>query len=137
MASNRGADQGYRPGVGWIGFAAVVMGFAGATNIISGLSAIIEDEVFIAGGERGALVLDLTGWGWVHLLLGALLVAVAVALFMGATWASYTAIVILIINMVTQVMFMPFYPFWSLLVIGLDLMVLWAIFTHGEERKRA
>ena len=63
-------------------YAAAVMGVVGAANIIQGLAAIAEDEVFLAGGERGSLVLDLTGWGWVHLLLGAFLVAVAVFLVM-------------------------------------------------------
>ena len=136
MASAR-REKGYRPGVGWIGFAAAVMGVAGAANIIQGLAAIAEDEVFLAGGERGSLVLDLTGWGWVHLLLGAFLVAVAVFLFRGAPWADYAAIVLLILNMVTQLMFLPFYPFWSMLVIGLEVIVLWAIFTNTEERTRA
>lgn len=133
MSSPRGG-QGYRPGYGWIGFAAAVMGVAGVSNIVSGIMAISEDEVFLAGGRRGSLVLDLTGWGWVHLLLGVLLVAVAIALFRRATWADYAAIVILVVNMVSHVMFIPFYPFWSILIIGLELVVLWAIFTNTEER---
>lgn len=133
MTSPRG-EQGYRPGYGWIGFAGAVMGVVGISNIVSGILAISEDEVFLAGGRRASLVLDLTGWGWVHLILGVLLVAVAIALFRRAAWADYAAIVIILVNMVSQVMFIPFYPFWAILIIGLELVILWAIFTKGEER---
>jgi hypothetical protein len=117
--------------VGWIAFAAVMMMLSGFFNIIDGLSAVFSDKVFVAGG---ALVLDLTAWGWWHTFLGVVLIAAGFGLLRGAFWANLTAIVVVVINAITQAIFLPAYPGWSLLVIAVDALVLWALIVHGDEQ---
>jgi hypothetical protein len=105
----------------------------GAINVIDGLGAVFTDEIFLEG-ERGTLVLDLTQWGWIHVGLGALLIAVGIGLLLDAAWARIAAIILVMINMLSQVMILPAYPFWALLVIALDVLVLWALTAHADDR---
>ena len=119
--------------VGWIAFAAVMMLIAGFFNVIDGLAAIFSDQVFVAG-DAGIVVLDLTAWGWWNTIVGAVLIAAGFALFRGALWARLTAIVAVVVNVITQALFLPAYPVWSLLIILVDVFVLWALMVHGEEQ---
>jgi hypothetical protein len=120
--------------VGWVAFGAAMMMMLGIFNAINGLAAIFSDDIFVTG-EQGALVLDLTAWGWIHLLLGLAVAGTGLALMTGATWARIVGATLVMINMVTQLAFLPAYPFWSILIITLDVLVLWAIIVHGEEAK--
>jgi hypothetical protein len=82
------------------------------------------------------VVLDVTAWGWVHLVIGLLVAVVGYFLLQGASWATYAAILLVIVNMLTQMMFLPAYPLWSIMIIALDSFVLWALIVHGDERVR-
>jgi len=121
--------------VGWIAFAAIMMLVVGLFNVIDGIAAIASNKVFISG-SGGAVVLDVTAWGWVHLVIGLLVAVVGYFLLQGASWATYAAIVLVIVNMLTQMMFLPAYPLWSIMIIALDSFVLWALIVHGDERVR-
>ncbi|MGH3926427.1 MAG: DUF7144 family membrane protein, partial [Pseudonocardiaceae bacterium] len=83
----------------------------------------------------GLLVFDLTTWGWVHLLLGALQILTGLALFSGATWARVTAVILVMLNVIGQIAWLNAQPVWSAIVIVLDLLVLWALVVHGEEAR--
>jgi hypothetical protein len=118
--------------VGWIWFAGLVLVLAGTFNLIQGLAAIAADEVLV--GTPGNLVLlDVTDWGWVHTSLGSLQVIAGLAIFSGARWARITAIVLVMINAITQLSWLNAHPVWSVIVIVLDVVVLWALVVHGEE----
>lgn len=117
---------------GWLGFGGCMMVVIGAFNIISGIAALVNNQVFAKGAVTSVL-LDLTQWGWVHVLLGAAVVAVGVGVINGSDWARMPAAILLLVNMFSQMAFLPFYPFWSLVIMALDGVVLWAIVAHGEE----
>ena len=119
---------------GWIVFAAFIMILAGAFNVIQGLTAIFKHGMFVQV-PGGALLLDLTGWGWVHLILGLLLIAVGLALTVGQTWARVVAIPLVALNAITELTFLPSYPIWAVLVITLDILIAWAIIVHGGEMR--
>ena len=121
--------------VGWIWFAGVVLVLVGTINAIEGLAAIVEDDVFVTTGQGGLLVFDLTTWGWVHLLLGALQILAGLALFSGATWARVTAIVLVMLSVIGHIAWLNAQPVWSVIVIVLDLLVLWALVVHGDEAR--
>lgn len=118
--------------VGWIAFAAVMISLSGLFNAISGLAAVFSDDLFTVT-PRGVLVLDVTGWGWVHLVLGVGLLATGVGTLLGSMVARMAALVLVALNMVSQLLLMPAYPFWSIVVIAMDILVIWAITVHGEE----
>lgn len=122
--------------VGWIAFAGFMMVMTGLFNLISGLTAVFSDKVYIGGPRVGTLVLDVTGWGWVHVILGLVLVATGVALLMGQWWARAAAIGFVALNLITQMALLPAYPFWALLTIAVDILVVWAITVHGDELAR-
>jgi len=113
-----------------------MMMMLGVLNAISGLAAIFNDSLFVNSG-RGILIFNLTTWGWIHLILGLVVVATGFALMSGAMWARVVGTGVVMLNMATQLIFLPAYPFWGLLIIALDVLVLWAIIVHGSEVKDA
>jgi uncharacterized membrane protein len=132
---NDSLSRGYATGwVGWIVFAAIMMFIVGAFNIIDGLAALFKDEVFVNTG-KGLLVFDLTAFGWIHLLLGVLQCFVGAALLNGATWGRIAAVVLVGFNAIEQLVFLSAYPFWSMLIIAIDVLVIWALIVHGEETR--
>jgi hypothetical protein len=76
---------------------------------------------------------DLTGWGWVHLLLGILAAVAGFAVLQGQTWARVVGIVLAGLSMIANFLFLPYYPLWSLLIIALDVAVIWALATYRRE----
>jgi hypothetical protein len=120
--------------VGWIWFAALMLIMLGIFNIILGLAALIEDE-YVAVTSEGLLLFDITGWGWIHLITGVVQLIAGFALFSGATWARAVAAIVAIVSAVSQVTFLSASPVWSLLIIALDVLVLWAVIVHGREAK--
>ena len=118
--------------VGWVAFAAVMLMVTGLFNVITGFAGILEDEIYVTGA-RGALVFDVTAWGWIQFVLGIVMMATGAALSSGATWARLVAVVVVVLNLVAQLVVMPAYPFWAMLIIAVDVLVIWAIIVHGEE----
>ncbi len=122
---------------GWHAFAAVLLFVVGFFNVIDGIVAIVQDEVVLASGARVTVLLDVTAWGWVHIVLGVLLAAAGIGIFLGQTWARVVGVLAVTVNMLTQMMNVPAYPVWSLLVIALDVVIIWALTVHGDAREMA
>ncbi|MFD4193555.1 MULTISPECIES: DUF7144 family membrane protein [Amycolatopsis] len=122
--------------LGWVWFGGAMMVLLGIFNVIEGLVALFNDEYYLVGAA-GTLVFDLTGWGWVHLIIGVLAVAAGIGLFTGAAWARVTAVVLATVNAVAQLTFLSAYPVWATLVIALDVVVIWAVVVHGSEARRS
>lgn len=120
---------------GWIRFAGAIMVLLGLYNVIEGLVALFNDKYYVVG-PHGLLLLDLTGWGWAHLIIGALAVAAGVSLFSGAAWARVAAVILATINALAQLTFLSAYPVWATVVIALDVVVIWAVIVHGDEARR-
>lgn len=107
-------------------FAATMMILIGAFQTIAGLAAIIDDGYFAV--VRGyAFHLDTTAWGWLHLILGLLMVVAGFGLFYRTTWAGVTALILAGLSAIDNFFFIPYAPAWSLLLIALDVWVIWAL----------
>jgi hypothetical protein len=113
-------------------FAAAMMMIIGFWQALAGIAAIGQDKVYAATPEY-IYAFDVTGWGWIHLLLGILIVCAGVAVFMGSTWARMVAIVLASLSMIANFAFLPHYPVWSLAIIALDAAVIWALATYHRE----
>jgi len=113
-------------------FAAAMMMIIGFWQALAGIAAIAQDKVYAATPEY-IYAFDVTGWGWIHLLLGILIVCAGVAVFMGSTWARMVAIVLASLSMIANFAFLPHYPVWSLTIIALDAAVIWALATYRRE----
>ncbi|MCL8026425.1 DUF7144 family membrane protein [Nocardioides bruguierae] len=118
--------------VGPIAFAAVMIAVAGLFNVLTGLTAIATDDVYVTG-SRALLVLDVTAWGWVHLVTGVLLLATGVMTLAGRLWARLAALALVVLNLLTQLVLLPATPYASMVTIALEVVVVWAILVHGEE----
>ncbi|MBF4479295.1 hypothetical protein SAMN02745947_02696 [Rhodococcus rhodochrous J3] len=108
--------------------AAIIMTLIGALQLLQGIAAVAEDEVFVTGQEY-LFTFDLTTWGWVHIVVGVVMVIVGIALISGATWARVSAMVIAALSILVNFMWLPYYPGWALAIIALDIVVIWAIAT--------
>jgi hypothetical protein len=118
---------------GGVIFAGVMMIVIGCFEAIAGLAAIIEDDLFVVGKDY-IFSLDTTAWGWVHLLLGAVIVIAGFALFAGKVWAGVLAIVLASLSAIANFFYIPHYPAWSILIIALDVWVIWALTREGVYR---
>jgi hypothetical protein len=119
--------------VGGITFAGVMMILIGAFQTIAGLVAIIDDDFYVVT-QNYTFDIDTTAWGWVHLFLGILILLSGIYLFAGKAWAAVTAVVLAVLSAVANFFFIPYYPFWSLLMIALAVWVIWSLTRPGVVR---
>jgi len=120
--------------VGFTVFAAVMMIMVGVFQALQGLIAIFENEFYVQ--TRNYLFqFDATTWGWIHLVIGLLVAVAGWGLLSGQTWARIVAITLAALSATANFLFIPYYPFWSLLIIAVDVLVIWALTAHGRQFK--
>jgi hypothetical protein len=118
--------------VGFTFFAAFIMLMIGAFQVIAGLAAIFENEFFVVS-QKYAFEVDVSAWGWIHLLIGLVVLSAGFGLFSGAVWARTLGVIIAVISAIANFLFLPFYPVGSILIIVIDVAVIWALTAHGRD----
>ncbi|MGW4068548.1 DUF7144 family membrane protein [Nocardia grenadensis] len=113
--------------------AAALLLVAGFITLFQGISAAANDDVFVAGPNY-VYELDLTSWGWIHIVFGILLILAGLALLTGALWARIVAIGLAALSIIVNFLWIPWYPLWSVLIIAIDIVIIWAIATWRPER---
>ncbi|WP_130178249.1 hypothetical protein [Cryobacterium sp. SO1] len=129
---NYGGTSGW---TGWIVFAGVMMLMMGAFHVIQGLVALFQDTYYLVGQEGLVVQVDYTTWGWVHTILGAVVILAGVALLAGQMWARVIAIILAFGSAMVNIAFLGAYPLWSLTMIAIDVLVIYAVTMHGSEMK--
>jgi hypothetical protein len=119
--------------LGGVTFAAVLMILVGVFQAIAGLAAIIDDDFFVVT-RNYTFEIDTTSWGWIHLILGVLVGLTGFALLAGRAWAAVVTVVMASVSAISNFFFIPYYPFWSLLMIALACWVIWAVTRPGALR---
>jgi hypothetical protein len=114
-------------------FAGAVMLLVGIFQAFAGLAAIFENEFFVVGANY-AYEIDVTTWGWIHLILGAIVAFAGVAIYTGAVWARSIGVLLAILSAVANFFFIPYYPVWAVLIIALNIAVIWALVQYGPEQ---
>ena len=119
---------------GWIGFAGILMVILGGLTFFEGLIALLRDNYYVVV-QSGFLLFDVTGWGWIMLLWGILLACIGLALLAGASWARWTTIVLVIINVFGQLGFLGNTndTLWLLITLTLNIIVLYALIVRWDE----
>ena len=112
--------------LGGVVFAGTMMILIGVFQIVSGISAIAEDDFFVVT-ENYVFDIDVTAWGWIHLLLGVLVVLAGLAALAGRLWGGLVGIALATLVAIANFMWIPYYPFWSILVIALCVWVIWSL----------
>ena len=118
--------------VGFILFAGIMMVMSGFFQAFSGLVALFQNEFYVA--TRNYLFqFDATSWGWIHLLVGLIVASAGFAVMAGRTWGRVVGITLAVLSAIANFAFIPYYPFWALTVITLDVFVIWALTAHGRD----
>ncbi|MFE2725037.1 hypothetical protein [Kitasatospora sp. NPDC059327] len=111
---------------GLVMFAGVLMLINGFMEAMRGIMAVADDDVFVTT-PRYVFRFDLTGWGWIHIVVGVLVAVVGAFVLMGAAWARYAGVFLTAVSAVDSFLAMPYYPLWSIVVIALDVFIIWAL----------
>ncbi|NKY57454.1 DUF7144 family membrane protein [Nocardia flavorosea] len=118
--------QGFAAGAS-IG-ASILLLTVGVLSVLEGIAAVARDELFVLGIDY-VYEFDITTWGWIHIVLGAILIVAALGLMTGTTWGRVLAITVAALSILANFLWLPYYPWWSTLVIALNIVVIWAIAT--------
>jgi len=121
--------------VGWIAFAGGMMTMIGGLHIIQGLVAVFNDEYYLVAKSGLAVKVDYTTWGWTQIIAGILVVGAGLGLMAGQMWARVVGVVLAVVSALINFAFLSSYPFWSTIVITMDVFVILALTLHGKEMK--
>ncbi len=111
---------------GWAAFAGVLMFVVGSLDALWGLGAVLNDDVVLVGGH-GAIIADVTTWGWVHLILGSLIALTGVGLLAGNEAARWAGVFFVTVNAISQIVWFPAAPLWAFLIILLDVTIIYQL----------
>lgn len=117
---------------GWVVFASFMMIMIGFFQAIVGLTAIFKDAFYVAV-PNALITVDVTTWGWVHLLLSILVIFAGYAVMDGKVWGRTIGVLLALGGAVVNLAYIPYYPIWSILLVVVNVVVIYALTVHGRE----
>ena len=129
--SSQSMASDYAGWAGWMVFGAVMLMLSGAFHLVQGIVALVSDGYYEPRSADLAVDVGYTTWGWVLLLVGAVAVVTGVFLLAGVMWARVVGTVIACVSAIVNLGFLAAYPFWSVLVIAVDILIVMALTVHG------
>jgi hypothetical protein len=117
----------------WVLFGGVVLLLLGVLHLGLGLLALFRPEVLVGSRAELALPMSLTTLAWIHLAVGAAAVPVGVGLVRGLRWARLLAVQLACVAAIVNFALVGVYPVWSILSVGLAVVVSYAVARHGAE----
>jgi hypothetical protein len=127
---HREAPSGW---VGMVAFGGIMMVVAGIFHAMAGLVGIFNASYWLVPSQDLVVTIDYTAWGWAHLLLGLFALAAGAGIIAGQTWAIVSGVVLATVSAFVNVAFLAAYPVWSVMMIVLDVLVIYALVAHGKE----
>jgi hypothetical protein len=118
--------------VGWTAFAGTLMIIMGFFHAITGLVAVLEDDLIVITPDY-IFQFSVTTWGWIHLVAGIIVLLAGFYLFTGAVWARVIGVIIVAVSMVANFAWLPYRPVWSVILIAAGGFVIWALTAHGRD----
>ena len=144
--ANPASQAGYRDATGraaispWATglalFAGTLMIIGGIFQALSGVAALFRNGIYVVGLNY-LFAFNFTAWGWIHLVIGVLVALAGAAVLSGQLWGRVIGIGIVTLSMIANFLFIPYYPFWSLLIIALDVFVIWALCSYDRQAASA
>ena len=122
-------------GSGWVLFAGIMLMLVGILNAIYGIAAIDKSSFFVANTQY--ILSDLQTWGWVLLIIGVLQLFAAFSVWRGGSFGRWFGIATASLNSIAALLAIPAYPFWSLAIFALDILVIYGLTTYGGDRRIA
>jgi hypothetical protein len=118
--------------VGYSMFAAVMLMMIGVFHFMAGLVGIIDDEFYVVTGNW-VFEFDVTTWGWIHLIGGVLVVLAGLSVLKGHMYGRIIGTWVAAVSAVVNFAWLPYQPWWSILMIILSVGVIWALTVHGRD----
>jgi hypothetical protein len=122
-------EHRFEKAAGWLTFAAITLGFAGLLGFIDGIVAISKSSFYVANAQY--VFSDLNTWGWIMVVAGVAAMAASFGVLTGSELARWTGITVAGLQALTQLLVMQAYPFWSLCVFAIDVLVIYALAVYG------
>lgn len=119
---------------GWITFAGIMLIIGGSLGLIFGIIAAVNDK-WVVFANRGAVSLDLSTWGWVHIIVGAIVLLAGFGVFTGNILARIVGVAVAVVSLIANFLWLPVYPVWAIIIITIDVLVIWALTAHGREMR--
>jgi hypothetical protein len=120
-----------RQGTGWVVFAGLMLCLVGVLNVIYGIAAIGDSRFFV--GDATYILSGLNTWGWIMLILGAAQIVAAYSIWKGGQFGRWFGIAVALLNAIGALMSISAYPFWSLAVFTLDILVVYGLAAYGGD----
>jgi hypothetical protein len=120
---------------GWIYFAGIIMFVLGSYHAIEGLVALLNSSYYLVATDGLVFNVSYATWGWTLLVLGVIVAVAGLGVMMGQTWARVVGVVVAAFSALVNLAFITAYPIWSVLVIALDIVVIYALTVHGRETR--
>jgi hypothetical protein len=114
--------------IGWTVFAAVMLMISGIGNILEGIAQLVRGSFFVTLPNY-AYTLSVHSWGWIHLGAGIVVFLAGAALLADKTWARVVGVAFASLSLFMNLVYLPFFPVWSIIVIAIDAFVIWALLT--------
>jgi hypothetical protein len=130
MHASRSKDGGNS---GWAAFAGCMMFLVGSLDALWGLGGILNDDIVVVGGQ-GALIADITTWGWVHLIVGSIVALTGIGLLTGKEGARWLGVFIVTVNAILQIVWFPAAPLWAFLIILLDVVIIYQLTARWQDQ---
>jgi hypothetical protein len=118
--------------IGWTAFAGITMIIMGGWWLISGLVALFNSEFFVVT-QNWIFQFDISTWGWIHLIIGIIVLLAGFGLFSGQVWARTVGVIIAVIATFVAFAWLPYYPIWAILYIVASIAIIWALTVHGRD----
>lgn len=125
------SEQQSEAGAGWVMFAGIMLIVVGIFQAFAGLVGILEDEVLVVTPDY-LVQLDATTWGWVHMIIGLIVLACGFGIFAGNVLARTVGVLVAIGSMISMFFWLPWYPVWAIIIIAVDITIIWALTVHGR-----
>jgi hypothetical protein len=122
---------GEQSGAGWVMFAGIMLLIAGVLNVIYGIAAVDDSKFFVH--ETQYILSGLNTWGWVTIILGALEILAAFSIWAGGGFGRWLGIFVASLSAIGALMSMPAYPFWSLAIFAIDLLIIYGLAAYGGQ----
>ncbi|MFF0293820.1 hypothetical protein ACFYST_10630 [Kitasatospora sp. NPDC004614] len=119
---------------GTVLFAGVLMLVSGLLEVFRGIMAIAKDDIFVTTPQY-VFRFSLTSWGWIHLVIGALVALTGLCVLTGMLWARIAGVFFAALSLLDNFLDIPYYPVWSLVLIALDVFVIWALCAYREPER--
>jgi hypothetical protein len=114
--------------LGFTAMAAILMMLSGGANVLEGIAAVIRGSYFVTLPNY-AYNTSVSGWGWTHLIFGIVVFLAGACLFLDMLWARVAGVILASVSLLLNLVYIPYFPVWSIIVIALDAFVIWALLT--------